>query len=117
FVQLLVDDLQRSYADDPARAEVLRRLLVQEFQERIMHITDFFVQGREELLREQEAAYHEELLEQEASYRRAIDRAPACILWVDAGGATGLAANPPPAPLPAHTPGELPGRALAQRQP
>jgi PAS domain S-box-containing protein len=117
FVQLLVDDLQRSYAHDPARAETLRRLLVQEFQERIMHITDFFMQGREELLREQEAAYHEELLEQEASYRRAIDRAPACILWVDAGDATVLDANHVAERLLGYTREELRGRPFDELHP
>src|SRR5262249_13015946 len=67
FVQLLSDDLRAEYAHDPQRAELLLRLLGQEFQERMLHITDFFVQGREE-----------ELLEQEASYRRTVDRSPAC---------------------------------------
>ena len=48
-------------------------MLEQEFAQRILHITDFFVEGRED-----------ELLEQEASYRRAIDHAPACIFMADA---------------------------------
>jgi PAS domain S-box-containing protein len=82
FVELLGDELRREYAHDPERAALLLALLQQEFQERVLHITDFFVQGREE-----------ELLEQEASYRRAIDRAPSCILQVDAGRGTILDVN------------------------
>ena len=88
FTQLLVEDIKREFAHDPAQADQLRQLLGQEFQERVLHITDFFVQGREDELRRQEAAYREELLEQEASYRRAIDGAPACILMVDAAAGT-----------------------------
>ncbi len=88
FNQLLAEDIKREFAPDPALADQLRQLLVQEFQERVLHITDFFVQAREDELRRQEAAYREELLEQEASYRRAIDGAPACILMVDAAGGT-----------------------------
>jgi len=48
----------------------------------VLHITDFFVEAREE-----------ELLEQEASYRRAIDHAPACILMVDAASGVVFGAN------------------------
>jgi PAS domain S-box-containing protein len=82
FTQLLAEELRREYAHDPAQVERLLRLLAQEFQERVLHITDFFVEAREQ-----------ELLEQEASYRRAIDRSPACILTVDAGDASVLDAN------------------------
>src|SRR4029453_10040181 len=67
FVQLLAEDLQREYANDPQRARALTALLEQEFALRILHITDFFVEAREDMLRDQEA-----------SYRRAIDHAPAC---------------------------------------
>jgi len=73
FVQLLAEDLQREYANDPGRARALLSLLEQEFALRILHITDFFVEAREDLL-----------LEQEASHRRAIDHAPACIFMADA---------------------------------
>src|SRR5439155_18450926 len=83
FAHLLSDDIRREFAHDAARESELRQLLRQEWQERALHITDFFVQAREQELREQEAAYREELLEQEASYQRAIDGAPACILMVD----------------------------------
>jgi len=73
FVQLLAEDLQREYANDPQRARALTSLLEQEFALRILHITDFFVEAREDMLRDQEA-----------SYRRAIDHAPACIFMADA---------------------------------
>ena len=82
FVHLLAEDLRREYAHDPERAALLLRLLVQEFEERVLHITDFFVQGREE-----------ELLDQEASYQRAIEYSPACILMVDATHGTVFGAN------------------------
>ncbi len=82
FVQLLRADLRREYAQDPQKADTLCALLEQEFNLRALHITDFFVEGREEML-----------LEQEASYRRAIDHAPACILMADAGDGRVYAAN------------------------
>ncbi len=82
FAHLLADDLRRAFARDQHQLEPLLLLLTQEFQERVLHITDFFVEAREE-----------ELLEQEASYQRAIDRSPACILTVDAGDATIMWAN------------------------
>ena len=82
LTQLLAEEIQREHADRPEHGLRLVRLLAQEFQERVLHITDFFVQARER-----------ELLEQEASYRRAIDRAPACILMVDAIEGTVFDAN------------------------
>jgi PAS domain S-box-containing protein len=82
LVHLLAEELHREFGRDGERGVLLLRLLAQEFQRRILHITDFFVQAREE-----------ELLEQEASYRRAIDRSPACILMVDAGTGAVFDAN------------------------
>jgi PAS domain S-box-containing protein len=70
--QLLDAELRTVHPNDPERCRRLAALLVQELQLRVLHITDFFVEGREYLL-----------LEQEASYRRAIDHAPACILRTD----------------------------------
>jgi PAS domain S-box-containing protein len=72
LAQLLDDALRTAAPDDPTRHARLRALLVEETHLRVLHITDFFVEGREELL-----------LEQEASYRRAIDHAPAGILRTD----------------------------------
>src|SRR5262245_46041685 len=73
FVAHLQDYIRREFGPDPGYAEDLCTLLSEEFQVRVLHITDFFVEGREE-----------QLLEQEASYRRVIDHAPACILMLDA---------------------------------
>jgi PAS domain S-box-containing protein len=70
LVRLLIEELQQ----DPGGTlgARLARLLAQEFEVRILHITDFFVEGREELL-----------LEQETTYRRWLDLAPACIVRAD----------------------------------
>jgi PAS domain S-box-containing protein len=72
LAQLLDEELRRAFGHDAGRYARLAALLVQEMQLRVLHITDFFVEGREDLL-----------LEQEASYRRAIDHAPAGILRTD----------------------------------
>jgi PAS domain S-box-containing protein len=80
--QLMGNVIRRRYADDqPRRAELLA-LLAQELEERILHITDFFVEAREEQLREQEA-----------TYRRSIDSAPAAIFKIDSETGAVLAAN------------------------
>jgi PAS domain S-box-containing protein len=117
FTQMLAEDIRREFAHDPARADQLRQLLGQEFQERVLHITDFFVQAREDELREQEAAYREKLLEQEASYKRAVDGAPACILWVDATQGTLLDANHVAERLIGYTREELRGLPFQQVHP
>jgi len=82
LVQLLTTELERTYARDPLHGARLVALLVEELQVRVLHITDFFVEGREELLGEQEA-----------SYRRAIDHAPAGILRTDSRDGRVLDAN------------------------
>ena len=80
--QLMGNAIRRRYAgDQPRRAELLA-LLAQEFEERILHITDFFVEAREEQLREQEA-----------TFRRSIDSAPAAIFKIDSESGAVLAAN------------------------
>src|SRR5690349_11088077 len=48
FTQLVADEPRRELAHGPKRHSLLRQLLAQEFQERVLHITDFFVQGRED---------------------------------------------------------------------
>jgi PAS domain S-box-containing protein len=106
LVQLLVADLQREYAADP---ELLRRLtavLEQQFAIRILHITDFFVEGREDML-----------LEQETSYRRAIDHAPACILMADAADGRIFAANQVAEQLLGFASGALEGRPVLELHP
>ena len=106
LTQLLAEELRREYAHDPERLGPLLRLLVQEIQERVLHITDFFVQGREE-----------ELLEQEASYRRAIDHSPACILMVDAARGTLFGANHVAEQLLGYAREELTGRPFQELHP
>jgi PAS domain S-box-containing protein len=82
LVQLLTDDLRRAYTADAERAARLTALLVEALYVRVLHITDFFVEGREAMLGEQEA-----------SYRRAIDHAPAGILRTDSIDGRVLDAN------------------------
>lgn len=72
LVQVLREGLAGALAADAEHRARLLALLDREFQERILNITDFFVAGREEDLREQEA-----------SYRQAVDNAPAAIFRVD----------------------------------
>ncbi len=80
--QLMGAHLRRHYAGDrPYRAELLA-LFEQECDERILHITDFFVEAREEQLREQEA-----------TYRRSIDNAPAAIFKIGWDDGAVLSAN------------------------
>ena len=52
FAQLLDAELRDVHRDDPARYAPLAALLVQETQLRVLHVTDFFVEGREDLLLE-----------------------------------------------------------------
>jgi len=80
--EILADNVRQGYRHDREKRDALLALLQQEFLERILHVTDFFVEGREE-----------ELREQEASYRESIDNAPAAIFTVDHQFATILDAN------------------------
>ncbi|MCK6555248.1 ATP-binding protein [Candidatus Binatia bacterium] len=70
--QILVEYLQAEYREQPEILHALHALFQQEFEERMLHISDFFVEARER-----------ELREQEASYRKSIDNAPAAIFRVD----------------------------------
>ncbi len=74
--QIFTTLLRTAYADDAAERDQLLALFDQEFQARILLVTDFFVEGREQ-----------ELRDQEASYRQATENAPAAIfsLAVDTG--------------------------------
>ena len=80
--QIYADGIRAAYRSDPDKRDALLALLQQEFQERILHVTDFFVEAREE-----------ELLEQEASYHESIDNAPAVMFTVDHEFGTILDAN------------------------
>src|SRR6185436_1332022 len=70
--RILERRVHTSYAGDAEKRDALLALFRQEFQERILHVTDLFVEGREN-----------ELREQEASYQQATDNAPAAIFTVD----------------------------------
>src|SRR5207249_8153835 len=69
FVDHLADDIRREYAGDPQRTAELLSLLRQEFQARVLHITDFFVEAREEELLEQEARSEERRVGKECRSR------------------------------------------------
>ena len=60
----------------------LINLLDQEFSERILHITDFFVEAREEALRDEEE-----------SHRKAVDNSPAPIFSISCQDGAILHAN------------------------
>jgi PAS domain S-box-containing protein len=65
---LIVERLREVYAKDRKKLVELLTLLDQEFYERLLHITDFFVEAREEALSDEEE-----------SHRKALDNAPAPI--------------------------------------
>jgi len=69
--QIYTDILHRELRDTHALPELLA-LLDQEFWERTLHITDYFVEGREQ-----------DLADQSESYRRSVDSAPAPMFTVD----------------------------------
>ncbi len=79
---LFLEHLRRDYGDDSEKHDRMRSLFTQEFEARLLHTTDFFVEGREEDLREQEAGY-----------RQATDNAPAAIFKVDRDYGTILGAS------------------------
>jgi len=66
FEQILGERIRAAYANDPVKRDELLVLLEQDFNERILHVTDFFVTGREE-----------ELLQQEDTYRKWLYQLPA----------------------------------------
>lgn len=79
---LIVERLRDTYAKDRKRLVELLTLLDQEFYERLLHITDFFVEAREEALRDQEE-----------SHRKGVDNAPAPIFRLSCQDGTILRAN------------------------
>ncbi|HVO24853.1 MAG TPA: ATP-binding protein [Candidatus Margulisiibacteriota bacterium] len=66
--QIISDYIRSAYQNDRDKRDALLALWQQEFQERVLHISDFFVEAREQ-----------ELREQEASYRKSVDNAPVAI--------------------------------------
>jgi PAS domain S-box-containing protein len=79
---LIVERLREVYAKDRKRLVELLTLLDQEFYERLLHITDFFVEAREEALSDEEE-----------SHRQALDSAPAPIFKINYQNGAILRAN------------------------
>ena len=79
---LVVERLREAYAKDRKRLVELLTLLDQEFYERLLHITDFFVEAREEALGNEEE-----------SHRKALDSAPAPIFKISCQTGVILRAN------------------------
>jgi signal transduction histidine kinase len=79
--QTYYDLLHRELRDSQSLPELLA-LLDQEFWERTLHITDYFVEGREQ-----------DLADQSESYRRSVDSAPAVMFTVEAEGGRILDCN------------------------
>jgi PAS domain S-box-containing protein len=79
---LIVERLREAYAKDRQKLVQLLTLLDQEFYERILHITDFFVEAREEALRDEQERH-----------RKGVENAPAPIFRVSCDDDTILRAN------------------------
>ncbi|MEW6296161.1 MAG: ATP-binding protein [Thermodesulfobacteriota bacterium] len=79
---IIVERLREAYAKDRKRLVELLTLLDQEFYERLLHITDFFVEAREEALRDQEE-----------SHRKGVENAPAPIFKISCQNGAILRAN------------------------
>jgi PAS domain-containing protein len=105
FIQLLVGGRSRRVRRDPAHADELTAAAPGVPGARPPH---------HRLLR---PGTEEEILEQEASYRRGIDRAPACILMVDAAAGTIFDANHVAERLLGYSREELDGRPLEDLHP
>lgn len=88
--QIIADLLRRELRGSPDLPELLA-LLDQEFWERVLHITDFFVEARQQEVAARNlevAERNREIEDQAESYRRTVDSAPTPMLGVNAD--TGL---------------------------
>jgi len=81
-IRAIVADLLRHHLRAHEDLRELLALLDQEVWARVLHITDFFVEAREQ-----------DLVKQSESYRRSIESAPAIIFNVDAESGVVTAAN------------------------
>ncbi len=79
---LIVERLRETYTKDRKKLVDLITLLDQEFHERLLHITDFFVEAREETLRDEEEIH-----------RKSVENAPAPIFRISCEDGTILRAN------------------------
>ncbi|MGH7859219.1 MAG: PAS domain S-box protein, partial [Candidatus Binatia bacterium] len=82
IAQMLRSAVIEEYGKDIPKTRELISLLDQEIQERVLHITDFFVEAR-----------IEELNAHEASYQQTIENAPAAIFQISFEDGTVLDAN------------------------
>jgi PAS domain S-box-containing protein len=99
--QILERYVRTTYRGDAEKCDALLALFRQEFHERILHVTDLFVEGREN-----------ELREQEASYQQATDNAPAAIFTVDHECGRILDASKVAETLVGYTRGEMTGMSI-----
>ncbi|GIW39703.1 MAG: hypothetical protein KatS3mg076_0280 [Candidatus Binatia bacterium] len=98
---IVAEFLSAEYRSHPEKRDALLGLLQQEFQERILHVTDFFVEAREEELRE-----HEE------SYRNLVDHAPVAMWTLEDPSGRILDANVVALRIVGSTREELEGRTI-----
>jgi len=103
---LIVERLREAYDKDRKRLVELLTLLDQEFYERLLHITDFFVEAREEALRDEEE-----------SHRKALDNAPAPIFKLNCQNGIILRANREVEKVTGFSTEELKGRPIWELHP
>lgn len=103
---LIVERLREAYAKDRKRLVELLTLLDQEFYERLLHITDFFVEAREEALRDQEE-----------SHRKGVENAPAPIFKISCQDGAILRANREAEKVTGFLQEELQGRPIWELHP
>jgi PAS domain S-box-containing protein len=93
--QIIADLLRRELRGSADLPELLA-LLDQEFWERVLHITDFFVEGRQREVAERQrevAERNREIEDQAESYRRSVDSAPTPMLMLRADTGEVYSAN------------------------
>ncbi|MBI3304654.1 MAG: PAS domain S-box protein [Deltaproteobacteria bacterium] len=103
---LIVERLREAYAKDRKRLVELLTLLDQEFYERLLHITDFFVEAREEALSDEEE-----------SHRKALNNAPAPIFKISCQTGAILRANREAEKVTGFSQEELKGRPIWELHP
>ncbi len=103
---IIVERLREAYAKDRKRLVELLTLLDQEFYERLLHITDFFVEAREEALRDQEE-----------SHRKGVENAPAPIFKISYQNGAILCANREAEKVTGFLQEELQGRPIWELHP
>lgn len=103
---LIVERLRAEYVKDRKQLVDMLNLLDQEFYERVLHITDFFVEAREEALQDEEE-----------SHRKAMDNAPAPIFSINGATGTIIRANREAEKVTSFLQQELSGRPIWELHP